>query len=907
MKINIQISPFRRTKLHRPLLGKDHLHRQHLLDRLNQGLYRPLTLVSAPAGYGKSTLISSWLGITDIPGAWLSLDRQDNDLRQFLFGFLATLQSIFPEAGKDVQAMVSAPSLPPLRMLADHLINNMDLIERHFILVLDDFHLINDKSIIEFLQELLRHPPRHMHLILVGRKDPFLPISTLRARDLITEVRINDLRFTEWEVKEFLKIALADRVGDTTAIELTERTEGWVTGIRLAVLASRGQEDSITELFKLKGTTAYVMDYLIAEVLNAQPQIIRHFLLVTSILDHFTGALCDALSRQVSGQGENRIDGADFIEKLKSENLFLITLDTENCWFRYHHLFQELLQSQLKLRYSSEEIAALHSRAGEWYTKNGFRDEAIQHKLAGGDVTGAIQLFEQNRQLMLNSNRWHVFEKWLSMFPDSIIQQQPELMLAQVWVHYFQYRHALIPPILDSVESLLSDDPKEQPLYGETYLFKGVNGFMRGDFHSLENIEGALERIPVEYHMVRGFAETYFGLTGQMQGQKDRVVHELSELLNDWSIEVSRKVRVLTSLVWIHIISGELTVAAHFNKQLTDVATHNADAAWIAWSSYNQGLIHFHRNEPDVAIHYLCQAAENAYLMLRRATVDCMAGLTMAYQATQQTDKASTTLGHLYDFIRPFNDPTLSDIADSFRARLSLMRGETAFVSEVLSKNKAPQHEAMAIWLEVPAITQCRVLIAEGSDNCLQEAEKKLQELLSLNQAHHNTCQVIGIMVLQALAIHRQGRLDESLDVLEQAVAMSELGPWIRPFVESGPPMANLLRGLRKRNVAVDYIDKLLAEFRDYELGSMPNASTPDIILSPSKAAQPLVEPLSNRELEVLALLAQRLQTKEIAGKLFISPETVKTHLRNIYQKLRVNSRRQAVDRATDIGILSSP
>ena len=310
-----------------------------------------------------------------------------------------------------------------------------------------------------------------------------------------------------------------------------------------------------------------------------------------------------------------------------------------------------------------------------------------------------------------------------------------------------------------------------------------------------------------------------------------------------------------------------------------------------------------------MAIHYFNQASENAYLMLRRANVDCMAGLALAYQATLQTNEATVTLERLYEFIRPLDDLTLSDIADSCRARLSLMRGETAFVSDVLSTNEASQDGAMAIWVEVPTITQCRAMLAEGSDSCLQETGKKLQEFLRLNQAHHNTCQMIGIMVLQALAIHRQGRLDESLDVLGQAVAMAQPDGWIRPFVEPGRPMADLLKRLQKQNVAVDQIEKILAAFGDdkqvagSQAAGHPSASAHQP-LRPSIPSQPLVEPLTNRELDVLELLAKRLQNKEIADKLFISPGTVKGHLKSIYQKLSVSKRREAVEKAHTLGII---
>jgi len=899
-----------RTKLHRPPVPGDYVHRPRLLEYLDKRRERPLTLVSAPAGYGKSVLISCWLETCDIPNAWLSLDEHDNDLYQFMIYFLAAIQTMFPDAVSETTTLVNASSLPPVSVLARRLANELDSIERNFILMLDDIHCIQQKSVHDFLTELMQYPPRPMHLVLGGRSDPSLPIASYRANNRVSEVRLFDLRFTSDETMAYLHTVLGEQIKEDIAARLAERFDGWITGLRLAVLATRKHDNVVSKLLELKGTTAHVTEYLINEVLDIQPSAFRHYFLSTSILNRFSAPLCDALWAPDSERGEGVIDGAAFIAKLRKDNLFLIALDMENRWFRYHHLFQNLLRSQLMLRCNPEEIAALHSRAGEWYAKNNFIDEGIEHKLAADDVNGAIQLFEQNRPLMLNSNRWYVFDKWLSMFPDNVLQRQPELMLAQAWVHYFQYKHALIPPILDSVESLLSDDPKEQSLYGEIYLFKGVYCFMRGDFHSLEYIEGALERLPVTYPMVRGFAEVYFGLSGQMQGQKDRVVHALSELLSDPSLELSRKLRLMTARVWIHIISGELTVAARFNRQLMDAAAHNAVATFIAWSSYNQGLIHFCRNELDMAIHYFSQAIENNYLMLRRADADCMAGLAVAYQATQQTDKATATLERLYEFIQPFDDLTLTDIAHSCGTRLSLMKGETAFVSDVLSINKASQTDAMAIWLEVPVITQCRALIAEGSDNCLQEVEKKLQELLRLNQAHHNTCQMIRIMALQALAIHRQGRLDESLDVLEQAVAMAEPDGWIRPFVEPGSPMINLLKGLQKRNVAVDYIKKLLSAFGDdKQVGGPEAADRPSASaykpLRPSAPPQPLVEPLTNRELDVLELLAQRLQNKEIADKLFVSTETVKAHLKNIYQKLNVSKRREAVSRAMDLGILT--
>ena len=386
--------------------------------------------------------------------------------------------------------------------------------------------------------------------------------------------------------------------------------------------------------------------------------------------------------------------------------------------------------------------------------------------------------------------------------------------MAQAWVHYFQNRFELIPPILDAIDSLLG--------------FKGAISYLQGNgSDSLKCIEAALDRIPVAHTMIRGFAEIYFGLAGQMQGQKERVVPVLSDLLNDPSLEPPRKMRVLMSLVWIYSISGDLAVASTLNQQLWDLAVDYNAAAFTSWSSYNQGLIHFHRNELDAAIHHFSQAAELGHLMLRRADVDCMTGLILAYQATQQTEKADAILEHLFEYIRPFNDPALLEIAQSCKARLSLRRGEAALAAGMQSMTNTSNVGAMAIWLEIPVITQCRVQLEQGAETDFHEVEKKLQEQLRLNQAHHNTSQMIEIMVLLAMAVYRQGRLDGSLDVLEQVVSLAEPGGWVRPFVELGRPMAELLNRLLEKNLAVDYIGKLLVAFGVDEQVVAPDGPAP--------------------------------------------------------------------------------
>lgn len=905
MEIDKHATYFKLTKLHRPKVGRDYVHRQSLLDRLNQSLDRPFTLVSAPAGYGKSTLISSWLDLIDIPAAWLSLDDKDNDFREFLSGFVASLKSIFPDICGEFQSIISTPGPLPEQLIVNYLTNNMSLVEREFILVLDDFHLINDQSVNQFVQELLRHPPRKMHLILIGRKDPFLPISTLRARDQIVEVRIHDLRFTKSEIKEFLKIILGNRVEETTVIQLMARTEGWVTGIKLAVLAARRQAGPINVTSAREETPAYTREYLLTEVLNAQPAAIRDFLLITSMLESFNHGLCNALRGTISPMADNITDANDFIQILRKEDLFLIALDEDQYWFRYHHLFKDFLSTQLKQNYSSGEIALFHMRASEWLGANGFIEEAIQHALNADNIEGAIGLIEEYRLVILSSNKGYMFEKWLAILPDDVVNERPQLLLMKMWAHYFQNNFASIPPIIDALESIFKEDATDQQLYGELYLFKGVFSYMKGDgLNAFKFTEQAVKLISETDHMIRGFTEIYFGLSGQMEGEKERVIQRLSDILYQKSLNLERKFRVMIGLIWIHIMSGDLSSAATLNTQLGAASRDKNEVTFNSWSLYNQGLIHLHRNELQEAITHLSQATEYGFLMLRRATVDCLAALSLAYSAAKNQDEAAASLDNLFQYVHSLNDPTLLEIADSCRTRLSLINGRASFQSVIPIIKPTSNVGVMAIWCEIPRITHCRALIAEGSDQNLNKAEELLRRYAELNKTHHNNSQLITVFCLLAIACERQKKYDKAHTWLRQALKLARPGGFVFPFLEPGKPMQELVIGLYRTREVDSYIEKVLAAFGIDTSELLEQTSSTTAEISPYAASQTLLDPLTNREIEVLELLGERLQTKEISEQLFISPETVKVHLRNIYQKLNVSNRRQAVLKAMELGIL---
>lgn len=374
--------PILSTKLHRPLISAEIIPRARLIKLLENGIQKTLTLISAPAGYGKSIVASQWLEISCLPGIWVSLDERDNDASAFLRYVLEAIQSLFPQQVLKTKSLLELAELPSPKVTGRYLLNDLEALSERFILVLDDYHYISNTAVHDLLAELLNHPSPAMHLVLVTRRDPPMPLASLQARRILTEIPSELLRFNSSETKSLLERTLRRTISDKSAAVLEEKMEGWVTGLLLAALSVRSKSDQERIVDKLQGPVQYVNDYLITEVLNSQSAAIRHYLLSTSIVDRFCADLCDVLGGVDAKPSEDEIDGADFIAKLQKDNLFLVALDTENRWFRYHHLFHQLLQDQLNRHFSPEEITALQSRANEWLAENDIIDDAKKHSPA---------------------------------------------------------------------------------------------------------------------------------------------------------------------------------------------------------------------------------------------------------------------------------------------------------------------------------------------------------------------------------------------------------------------------------------------------------------------------------------------------------------------------------------------
>ncbi len=908
--------PIIRTKLHRPPVAGDHVHRAHLLDRLNEHIYRPLTLVSAPAGYGKSTLVSCWVESIDIPCAWVSLDENDNDLHIFLSYFVAAVQTLFPDACRETRAMLNVAEVPPVSVLASGLINELDQVEKTFILVLDDYHFIRQNAVHELLSELLKHPPGPMHLVLATRRDPPLPLATLRARSRMTEIRVQELRFSVAESAAFLQQVTGRPVDDTIAAVLEEKTEGWVTGLRLAALSLRHRSDMDRILAQLPENNRYVMDYIVAEVLSQQPSAIQEYLLTTAILERFCAPLCQAVCVLDTESQACEIPGQEFLDWLQRSNLFVIPIDNQHRWFRYHHLFQQLLQRRLKRRFSPDDIAALHRKAGAWFGENGLIEEALDYTLKGNDTEAAIRLITQHRHDLMNQERWHPLRRMMKLVPYNAIASVPELILLDAWMQWHQMQVGEMIKRLDRVEPRLAVlDPEStitEELKGECNTLRAIQYYLGAPFDvlkALDQSQQAIQRVPRHRTSQRGMAVMMIALSYQATGRLNKAYSSVFEALNEKEhLNTTFHGRLLITLGFIHWLEADLTALKQVGQQMLHLG-HEFDLPEVyGIARYFVGISHYCRNELALAEKELAPIVMAANRVSIFNFAHSAFALALTYQAQGRPAEANNTAEMVVKYALETNNPSVLQLGHAFQAELALRQGNLAESGRWASEfHPEPLRATHRFYLPQPLF--CKVLLAQNTTESLRQAADLLSRLQDFYASIHSRRFLMDVLLLQALLHDARGEESAALEKLAHAITLAEPGGFIRLFMELGPKMADLLNRLANQRVAVRYVGQLLAAFRNEEQVVVPDASGQDILpprppVSPSLHPQPLIEPLTNRELEILTLLEQRLRNKEIAAKLFISPETVKRHTINIYGKLNVHNRREAVAKAQELGMV---
>lgn len=879
--------PILTTKLYIPSSLPKLVLRPRLIERLNEGMDRKLTLISAPAGFGKTTLVSEWVAGCKRPTAWISIDEGDNDPTRFLTYFIAALQTITGNFGVGVLSLLQASQFPPNESILTGLLNEITTIQQDFTLVLDDYHIIDTKPVDDILTFLLERLPPRMHLVIATREDPHLPLARLRVRSHLTELRATDLRFSPAEAAGFLNQVMDLGLSAEDIAALETRTEGWIAGLQLAAISMQGHQDTTSFIKSFTGSHHFIMDYLVEEVLQQQAESVQAFLLQTSILDRLSGPLCDVVLVDPA------VSGQEALEYLEKANLFIVPLDDERRWYRYHHLFAELLRQRLYQSTASltgdkkQCVAELHKRASIWFEDNGLELEAFHHAAAANDLERAVRLVEgKGIPLHVRGALVSVLD-WLESQTKAVLDAKPVLWVMYAGALTTAGQTSGVEQKLQAAETALQGaklDDKTRDLLGRIANNRATLAISQYQAATaVVQANRALEYLDPKNLPVRTLTTWVLGAAYQLKGDRTAASRAFAE-----TISTSKSIG--------HTFVTKLATIGLGSVQETE------NRLYPAAETYRHALQLFGNQPLPIA----CEA----HLGLARIFYEWN-DLDAAQFHGQQSIQLARQFAAIIDrFV----------ICEVFLARLMLTRGDAAGATAILAKadQSVRQHNFV---LRMPEVAAARVLTLLRQGNlgeaaCLAQANKLPLSQARVHLAQGDPSEALAVLVpfrqhveakswederlkaivLQAVALHAHGEKDKAVQVLGEALVLAEPGGFIRIFVDEGVPMARLLSEAAAQGIRPDYIGKLLAVFEVEEQKSKDKS-----FLSP---AQTPVEQLSQRELEVLQLIAQGLSNHEISERLFLALDTVKGHNRRIFDKLQVQRRTEAVARARELGLL---
>ncbi len=922
--------PLLKTKLYIPLPRAGCVSRPRLTEKLTQGLARPLTLISAPAGFGKTTLISEWYASSadrDRRLAWLSLDDDDNDATRFWAYVIAALQTLQSTMGAEALVMLHAgwrqASLP--KAFLTSLINDLTNLNADSVLVLDDYHVIESRLIHDALTYWLEHLPPHLHLVIASRTDPSLSLARLRARNQLVEIRAADLRFTPEEAALFLNQVTGLGLTPQDVAALESRTEGWIAGLQLAAIALRtrltqteplrappttqGRSDVSSFIAAFTGSNRYVLDYLVEEVLNRQSEGVQTFLLQTSILDQLCAPLCDAVT--------GRSDSQAILQLLDQSNLFTTPLDEERRWYRYHPLFAEFLHSRLVFT-QPDDVPELHRRAMEWYERQGLIDEAVTHALAIQDWVHAARLIEQFSQTLLMRGEMITLQNWLQALPDDLIRSQPRLCILMAWSHILELRMDVAEIYLRNADQLIAaaQSPTSEDyasLESEMEAIRSVEYMFQGETHrAAELARQALEHSRENNEFLRSIIALDMSFSQVMSGDAQTANQALTETIRLSQQAQNTMVAVISmaQLAEQYIAQGHLHQAADLYRQAIQLADEHTPPPPVISMAYNGlGEVLREWNQLAEAMQALNKGIELGRRWNAAMSMDGYISLARVNQARGDTEAALEIMHKTHELIRRFESVMSDMMISAFDVRLWIAQGNLEAVAQWVQE---VQKDERIQWNESPypyllrEMTQLILAHAQLALDNPKDTLALIEQLAPEAETLGRRGIIIELTMLKALALQALGEMPQALAALKQALSQAEPEGYARLFADKGEPMRLLLQ--RMKNSSVDsslaaYVDKLLAAYPKSESETL--RSKDEQTLQPSAfGLQPLAAPLSERELEVLRMIAAGLSNQEIADRLVVAYSTVKTHINNIYNKLGVNSRVQAVTRAHELKLL---
>lgn len=902
-------TPLLHTKLVIPPAQGGMLPRAGLIAQLNAGLNRRLTLVSAPPGFGKTTLLSAWVRQAPCPVAWLTLDDDDNDPVRFLRYIAATLQRLDARIGQGVSVLLEAVP-PPLMTVLTELINAlMDHCPRA-ILVLDDYHVIAAQQVHDAVAFLLHRAPAGLHIAVATRADPPLPVALLRGRGMLTEIRAADLRFSLTEIADLLEAA-GIRLTTEDIVALATRTEGWPAGLRLALLPLRHSNEPGGFVRALTGSQRHVMDYLVEEVLNRQPADIQRFLIYTSILEPMCAELCDALLACVPAAGQDRAtlvrDSRSMLALLDRQNLFVAPLDEERHWFRYHQLFADLLRQRLAQE-QPELVPLLHRQAAGWYERHGWPAEAVEHALAAGDVEYAAQSIEEAAEAALMRGEIGVVLGWIDRLPASQLRAHPQLAF---------YSAVLLPLSgrqLDDAAARLNELIAATP--GEAFaaavpLFRMMVASYRGDFReAATQARQALDILPDVSLFIRSFISAVLGLAQLVAGETSAARLALTEAA-ELGCRVGNRINAVLALVHLaelSLVDGNLAEVESSYTRALEIAGFLRDRQRnpiAGFALIGLSELCYERNDLEAARVYAIDGIALAQRWAEAGAINGYLALALIEQAYGNAGAARQALGRAQEIAVSFDAARIDDLMVQVRlAHLLALQGD----QEALQRWLAEEPQALADLLRTPLnrtvyqLASARALLATGQ---LHEARATLDRLIAESEGAGWHGLLVRALAMRAVALDAMTSAVAALADLQRVIALAAPFRYARTLVDLGAPMRQLLARCRTELMQrrddpataplLDYVDWLLGNFDS----ALPSAEP-----QPHLPSTALAEPPTARELEVLRLIAAGKSNREIAEQLVVTESTVKTHINNLYGKLGVVRRTQAIARARELGLI---